>query len=92
MRKKSEIVAAIATQSGHSKAAVEEILNAQRDVVHQALQDSGEFQLHDVAIMNVTERPARTGRNPQSGEEMQIAASKGIRFKLAKTLKRAIND
>lgn len=92
MRKKSDIIAAIAENSGHSKKIVDDIINAQRDLAHQALKEDGEFQFHDVGILTLTERQARSGRNPQSGEPMEIPASKGVRFKVAKLLKRAINE
>lgn len=92
MRKKSDVVDAIAQQTGLSKTDVDLVLNAQRDLAHASLKEDGEFQIHDVAILNITERQARTGRNPQTGQPLEIPASKGIRFKLAATLKRAINS
>ena len=92
MRKKSEVIDALADATGLTKSTVEAVLNAHRDLAHNALQREGEFQIHDIAILSTTVRQARTGRNPQTGRPLEIPASKGVRFRLAATLKRAINE
>lgn len=88
---KSELVAAIAEQAGLSKKDAENALKAFTDVVTQELSKGGKIQLVGFGTFEVSERAARTGRNPQTGEEMQIAASKAPRFKAGKALKDAVN-
>ena len=51
----------------------------------------GEVQITGFGSFGVTERAARTGRNPQTGETLQIAASKAPKFKAGKALKEAVN-
>ena len=65
------------------KAAVNAILDAL--VAGDAVRVSG------LGIFNVTARPAREGRNPQTGEAIQIAASKAVRFHAGKAVKDALN-
>ncbi|MBR1633819.1 MAG: HU family DNA-binding protein [Lachnospiraceae bacterium] len=88
---KSELVAAIAEQAGLSKKDAENALKAFTDVVSQELSKGGKIQLVGFGTFEVSERAARTGRNPQTGEEMQIAASKAPKFKAGKALKDAVN-
>ena len=88
---KSELVAAIAEQAGLSKKDAENALKAFTDVVSQELSKGRKIQLVGFGTFEVSERAARTGRNPQTGEEMQIAASKAPKFKAGKALKDAVN-
>jgi DNA-binding protein HU-beta len=57
------------------------------DVVSGALKDGDKVQLVGFGTFEVSERSARTGRNPQTGEEIKIAASRTPRFKAGKALK-----
>ena len=88
---KSELVSAIAEQAGISKKDAESALKAITDTVTQELARGGRVQLVGFGTFEVSERAARTGRNPQTGEEMQIAASKAPKFKAGKALKDAVN-
>ena len=78
---KSDLVAAIA----------EKALKAFEDVVTEELTNNGKVQLVGFGTFDVSERAAREGRNPQTGEAMPIPASKAPRFKAGKALKDAIN-
>ncbi len=89
---KSELVAAMAEQAGISKKDAENALKAFTDVVTQELSKGGKIQLVGFGTFEVSERAARTGRNPHTGEEMQIAASKAPKFKAGKALKDAVNS
>ena len=89
---KSELVAAIAEQAGISRRDAENALKAFTDVVTQELTKGNKIQLVGFGTFEVSERAARTGRNPQTGEEMQIAASKAPKFKAGKALKDAVNS
>ena len=77
---KAELVAAMAEQAGLSKKDAEAALKAFTDVVSDELKNGGKVQLVGFGTFEVSERAAREGRNPQSGEVMKIAASKAPKF------------
>ncbi|MEE0954352.1 MAG: HU family DNA-binding protein [Eubacterium sp.] len=84
---KAELVSAIAEQSEVSKKDTEKVLKAFVDVVSGALKDGDKVQLVGFGTFEVSERAARSGRNPQTGETIEIAASKMPKFKAGKALK-----
>ena len=88
---KTELVAAMAEQAGLSKKDAEAALKAFTDVVAAELKKGEKVQLVGFGTFEVSERAAREGRNPQSGEVMQIAASKAPKFKAGKALKDSVN-
>ena len=88
---KAELVAAMAEQAGLSKKDAEAALKAFTDVVSDELKNGGKVQLVGVGTFEGSERAAREGRNPQSGEVMKIAASKAPKFKAGKALKDLVN-
>ena len=88
---KAELVAAMAEQAGLSKKDAEAALKAFTDVVSDELKKGGKVQLVGFGTFEVSERAAREGRNPQSGEVMKIAASKAPKFKAGKALKDLVN-
>ena len=88
---KAELVAAMAEQPGLSKKDAEAALKAFTDVVSDELKNGGKVQLVGFGTFEVSERAAREGRNPQSGEVMKIAASKAPKFKAGKALKDLVN-
>ncbi len=88
---KTELVAAMAEQAQISKKDAEAALKAFTDVVANELKASGKVQLVGFGTFEVSERAAREGRNPQTGETMTIAASKAPKFKAGKALKDLIN-
>jgi len=88
---KTELIAAVAEQAGISKKDAEKALKAFTDVVAEELKNDGKVQLVGFGTFEVSERAAREGRNPQSGETMMIAASKAPRFKAGKALKDMLN-
>ena len=88
---KIELVAAMADQTGLTKKDVEAVLKAFTDVVSGELKKGGKVQLVGFGTFEVSERAAREGRNPQSGEPMKIAASKAPKFKAGKALKDMVN-
>lgn len=88
---KAELVAAMAEQAGLSKKDAEAALKAFTDVVSDELKNGGKVQLVGFGTFEVSERAAREGRNPQSGEVMNIAASKAPKFKAGKALKDLVN-
>ena len=73
---KTELIAAMAEQAQISKKDAEAALKAFTDVVASELKANGKVQLVGFGTFEVSERAAREGRNPQTGETMTIAASK----------------
>lgn len=88
---KTELVAAIAEKADLSKKDAEAALKAFTDVVADALKKGDKVQLVGFGTFEVSERAARTGRNPQTGAEMTIPASKAPKFKAGKALKDMVN-
>ena len=88
---KTELVAAIAEKASLSKKDSEKALKAFIDVVSDELKKGEKVQLVGVGTFEVIERAAREGRNPLTGEKMQIKASKAPKFKAGKALKDAVN-
>ena len=89
---KSELVIALAEKAELSKKDAEKAVNAFVDVVTDALKAGEKVQLVGFGTFESKERPARTARNPQTGEEISIAASKTASFKVGKALKDAVNE
>lgn len=87
---KTELVAAIAEKTELSKKDSEKALKAFIDVVTEELQKGEKIQLVGFGTFEVADRAAREGRNPLTGEKMQIEASKAPKFKAGKALKDAI--
>ncbi|MBQ6132824.1 MAG: HU family DNA-binding protein [Lachnospiraceae bacterium] len=88
---KTELVAAMADKADLSKKDAEAALKAFTDVVAEALKKDDKVQLVGFGTFEVSKRAARTGRNPQTGAEMKIAASKAPKFKAGKALKDIVN-
>lgn len=88
---KTELISAVAEGADISKKDAEKALKAFVDVVTEQMKSGGKVQLVGFGTFEVSERAPREGRNPQTGETMQIAASKAPKFKAGKALKDAIN-
>ena len=84
---KTELIAAIAGQAEVSKKDAEKVLKAFTDVVAEELKNGGKVQLVGFGTFEVSERAAREGRNPRTGETMKIEASRMPKFKAGKALK-----
>jgi len=88
---KSELIDAIAAGADISKAAAGRALDSMIDSVSDALKNGDTVNLIGFGTFMVRERAARTGRNPRTGETINIAASKNPSFKAGKALKDAVN-
>ena len=86
-----ELIAAVAERAELSKKDAEKALKVFTEVVTEELKANGKVQLVGFGTFEVSERAAREGRNPQTGETMTIAASKAPKFKAGKALKDMIN-
>ncbi|MBV7433513.1 HU family DNA-binding protein [Cardiobacteriaceae bacterium TAE3-ERU3] len=88
---KTELVEAIAAAAGITKAEANKALDAFIDNVTETLKKGDKVTLIGFGTFETRERSARTGRNPQTGAEIQIAASTTPAFKAGKKLKDALN-
>ena len=88
---KADLVAKVAEKSGVTKKDAEKAVAGIFAAVQEALVAGDKVQVLGFGTFEVKERAARTGRNPQTGEELQIAASKNPSFKPGKALKEAVN-
>ena len=89
---KNELIAAVAEASEVSKKDAEKVIQAFTEVVADELKKGEKIQLVGFGTFEVSERGERIGRNPKSGEEMVIAASKTPKFKAGKALKDIVNE
>lgn len=88
---KNELIVAIANKANISKKDADAALKAFTDVVADELKKGEKIQLVGFGTFEVSERAAREGRNPQTGDTITIAASKTPKFKAGKALKDMIN-
>ena len=88
---KSELIAALAEKTELSKKDAEKAVNAFVESVNEALTKGDKVQLIGFGTFDVKKRPARTARNPRTGAEIKIAASKAPAFKAGKALKDKVN-
>ena len=88
---KSDLVEAIANGSGLSKADAGRALAATTDAITSALSSGDSVAITGFGSFLVRDRAARTGRNPQTGETIQISASKVAAFRVGKSLKDSVN-
>ncbi len=89
---KSEVVDAIVDEADISKAAAGRALDAVLGAIRSSLQEGESVSLVGFGTFLVRNRPARSGRNPRTGETVQIAAAKVPAFKPGKALKDALNS
>ncbi|WP_028303120.1 HU family DNA-binding protein [Oceanospirillum maris] len=90
--RKPELAAAIAEKAELSKDKANEVLNAMLDEITGAVSKGDSVSLIGFGTFSVRERSARKGKNPQTGEPMDIPASKTVGFKVGKKLKDAVDN
>ena len=88
---KTELIDAVADATGLAKADATKATEAVLDSIVGTLSKGGQVSLIGFGTFNVRERAARAGRNPQTGETIQIKASKSPGFKAGKAFKDAVN-
>jgi len=89
---KSEVVDAIVDKADISKAAAGRALDAALGAIRASLEEGESVSLVGFGTFLVRNRPARTGRNPRTGEDVHIAAARVPAFKPGKALKEALNS
>jgi DNA-binding protein HU-beta len=88
---KSELIEAMAAAAGISKADAKKALEGFVAATTKSLKKGGRVSLVGFGSFSVSKRAARTGRNPQTGKEIKIAAKKVIKFKAGSELSSAVN-
>jgi DNA-binding protein HU-beta len=88
---KGELIDAVAAAAGLSRADATKAVDGTLDAITSALAGGGSVSLVGFGTFSVKSRAARMGRNPRTGEAIQIAASKVPGFKAGKALKDAVN-
>lgn len=88
---KPEFISAVAEKSGETKKSTEAVYSAIVQVVQDELVKGEKIQLLGFGNFEISERSARSGRNPQTGEKMTIPASRVPKFRPGKALKEAVN-
>lgn len=88
---KSELISAIASKSELSKAAATRALNAMLEIIEDAAADGESVALIGFGTFEPRDRPARSGRNPRTGEPIEIPAAKSLAFVCGKSLRDRLN-
>ena len=89
---KTELIAAVAEKSGRSKKDAEKALSATIETIIDAVKADDKVQLVGFGTFEQRQRNARTGINPRTGENIEIAASKVPAFKAGAAFKNAVNE
>lgn len=92
MNNKAELIDSIAEQADLSKAAAAKALNAMLEFIAGSLKSGKSVSLIGFGTFDVKKRKARKGRNPRTGEEIEIKAANTPQFKAGKVLKDAVNS
>jgi len=88
---KQDLISSVADQSGLTKADASKAVEAVFDSITAALKNDDEVRLVGFGTFSVSKRKASTGRNPRTGETMEIKASTQPKFKAGKGLKDSVN-
>ena len=88
---KTDLIDALALKTGHTKVASGEVVDALFEIIGDALAQGDTVQLIGFGAFGITETKARAGRHPQTGEAIQITASKRPKFTAGAKLKAAVN-
>ncbi len=88
---KQELISAIASGSGLTKTDSEKALNSTLESIKDALAKGDNIQLIGFGSFTISKRAARTGRNPQTGKALKIAAKNVVKFKTGKALEEKVN-
>jgi DNA-binding protein HU-beta len=87
---KKLIIAEIAERTGLSQAAVQKVIHCLGDVVTKNLSQGYDVTLPDIGKLKAVHAPARSGRNPRTGEAVPIPATRKVKFSVAAPLKQAV--
>lgn len=88
---KKDLITTVAAHAGMKKSAVAEVLDRAFDLLVQALETDGEACLGALGKLKTVQRAARTGRNPKTGEAIELPAKKAVKFVASKALNAVLN-
>jgi DNA-binding protein HU-beta len=88
---KADLIDSVASKTELPKQRAEEIVNGVFDDIIAALKNGDKVNISGFGAFSVSYRKARTGRNPKTGETIQIASSRAAKFKAGKTLKESLS-
>ncbi|HLV05334.1 HU family DNA-binding protein [uncultured Georgenia sp.] len=89
---RTELVAAVAERSSLTKSQADAALSALQDVLVESVSKGEAVKITGLLSVERVERAARTGRNPQTGEEIQIPAGYGVKISAGSALKKAVSN
>jgi len=89
---KAQLINAIAAKCDLPKKDIDAVVNATFDTIIETMKAGEKVQIVGFGRFEVRERPARTGRNPMTGEAIEIAASRSAAFKAGNALKEALEE
>ena len=84
---KSEMLTTLATNTGFKKKEVENMMEGLKNLIYKTLKKEKIIKLDGLGVFQLKDRKARMGRNPATGETIQIAAKRVIKFRVVKALK-----
>ena len=87
---KAQLINAVAAKCNLPKKDIDAVINATFDSIIESLKEGEKVQIVGFGRFEVRERPARTGRNPMTGEAIEIEASRSAAFKAGNALKEAL--
>jgi DNA-binding protein HU-beta len=90
--RKQDLIRAVAKDTSKPESQVGPVVNAVFETVQQALANGDEVAISGFGTFRVVERPAREGRNPQTGQPMKIGPGKSPAFRPGAALKRSVGD
>ena len=88
---KAELINAVAKAADLSRKDADKAVNAMVDVITEVLRSGDKVQIVGFGAFEAKERASRVARNPRTGEEIEIPASKSVSFKVGKALKDEVN-
>lgn len=88
---KTELVKVVAEKADLTQAVAADAVNAVVDAIVESLAAGDEVAILGFGSFKVADRPARTARNPQTGETVEVPESKAVTFKVSKSLKEKLN-
>lgn len=89
---KAELIGAVSERAGTTKKDTEKMINAFTEVVSEELKQGGRIQVAGFGTFESKKRAARVGKNPSTGEVINISASTNAKFKASKALKDMLNS
>ena len=87
---KSEMMATLANDTGLKKKDVENVMQALTNMIYKTLKTELKIKLNGLGVFQLKDRKARIGRNPRTGEKVNVPAKKTVKFRVMKTMKEAV--